>query len=114
MGPRVMVVWRPSVARMVYLHTSTMGVHRACLLSFEGGSRHPRGPDLAGRLLPCPTHSTCTRAPAGGRQVNLAACRAVDQAATSCFCPRPVLLINISVPAHAVRHYGEFASGKPD
>jgi hypothetical protein len=32
----------------------------------------------------------------------------------SCSCPRPVLLINISVPAHAARHYGEFASEKPD
>src|SRR3954447_24380260 len=28
-----MVVWRPSVARMVYLHTGTMGVHHACLFS---------------------------------------------------------------------------------
>jgi hypothetical protein len=27
---------------------------------------------------------------------------------------RRVLLINISAPAHAARHYGEFASGKPD
>src|SRR4051812_23155292 len=26
-----MVVWRPSVARMVDLHTGTMGVHHACL-----------------------------------------------------------------------------------
>ena len=30
------------------------------------------------------------------------------------FLPRPVLLISISVPAHAARHYGEFASEKPD
>src|SRR3954470_16228365 len=67
-GPRVMVVWRPSVARMVYLHTGTMGVHRACLLSFEGASRHPRGPDLAGKLLPCPTHPTYACAPTGGRK----------------------------------------------
>ena len=29
-------------------------------------------------------------------------------------CPRPVLPTNISVPAHVARHYGEFASGKPD
>jgi hypothetical protein len=27
--------------------------------------------------------------------------------------PRPVLPINISVPAHAAGHYGEFASAKP-
>src|SRR4051812_48819593 len=65
-----MVVWRPSVARMVYLHTGTMGVHRACLLSFEGASRHPRGPDLAGKLLPCPTHPTYACAPTGGRKEN--------------------------------------------
>ena len=45
---------------------------------------------------------------------NLAVCRAAGLAATSCSCPRPVLPINISVPAHAARHYGEFASGKPD
>jgi len=29
-------------------------------------------------------------------------------------CRRPVLPINISVPAHAARHCGEFASAKPD
>src|SRR3954471_23937418 len=70
-GPRVMVVWRPSVARMVYLHTGTMGVHRACLLSFEGGSRHLRGPDLAGRNPSCLNHPTYVRAPTGGHQANL-------------------------------------------
>src|SRR4051812_19946167 len=47
-----MVVWRPSVARMVYLHTGTMGVHHACLLSFEARSCHSRGLDLAGKLIP--------------------------------------------------------------
>jgi hypothetical protein len=31
-----------------------------------------------------------------------------------CSSPRLVLPINISVPAHVVRRYGEFASGKPD
>jgi hypothetical protein len=40
--------------------------------------------------------------------------RAADLGATSCFSPRSVLPINISVPAHAARHYGEFASAKPD
>ena len=45
---------------------------------------------------------------------NLAVCRAAGLAATSCSCPRPVLPINISVPAHAARHYDEFDSGKPD
>src|SRR3954469_14498111 len=68
-----MVVWRPSVARMVYLHTGTMGVHHACLLSFEARSCHSRGLDLAGKLLPCPTHPTCARAPAGGRQEKILA-----------------------------------------
>ena len=29
-------------------------------------------------------------------------------------CPHPVLPINISVPAHAARPYGEFTSAKPD
>ena len=40
--------------------------------------------------------------------------RAADLGATFCSCPRPVLPINISVPARAARHYGEFASEKPD
>ena len=63
---------QPSVARLVYLLTGTMGVLRACLLSFEARSCHPRGPDLAGKLLPCPTHLTGARAPTGGRQAILA------------------------------------------
>ena len=30
------------------------------------------------------------------------------------FPPRPVIPSDVSAPAHAARHYGEFASGKPD
>ena len=45
---------------------------------------------------------------------NLTVCRAADPGATSCLCLRPVLPIDISVPAHAARPYGEFASAKPD
>ncbi len=44
----------------------------------------------------------------------LSVCRAAGLDATCCSFPRPVLPINISVPAHAARHYGEFASAKPD
>src|SRR4249920_3927985 len=56
-----MVVWRPSVARMVYLHTGTMGVHRACLLSFECEKLPPPRPgprrktsSLSYAFHPCP------------------------------------------------------------
>jgi hypothetical protein len=43
-----------------------------------------------------------------------AVCHAVGPGATLCLRARPVLPNNIFAPAHAARHYGESASGKPD
>src|ERR1700682_85391 len=36
-----MVVWRSLVSRTVYLHTGTMGVHRACFYRLNSESHYP-------------------------------------------------------------------------
>ena len=55
------------MARMVYLHTGTMGAHPACLLSFRRENPPPRWLESYRNHLSCFVYLTYGRAPTGGR-----------------------------------------------
>ena len=106
---------RPDAIASVQRQRSALAEPAAPTLPSRAGFAGDRSPDHVRFDTDYPRrHPERRPAPSRNSPENLAVCRAADLGATSCSCPRPVLPINISVPAHAARHYGEFASGKPD
>src|SRR6266511_1364605 len=64
-----MVVWRSLVSRTVYLHTGTMGVHRACFYRL-GSESHSPGAESPRKIVSlscaaCLLSRTNWRAPGG-------------------------------------------------
>ena len=107
---------RPDAIATVHSNRSPLAEPAAPTPPVEPVTARDRSPDRP----PIPTPPICRHhrlrgpAPSRNSETILAACLVTDQVATSFSALAAVPSSNISVPARAARHYGEFASGKPD